>query len=61
MCLNNSASKRVLYLLEPAMLTVWKVMIERITVVKFRINDGSSNGAGCLRSYLFDSDITRNG
>ena len=36
-------------------------MIERITVVKFRINDGSSNGAGCLRSYLFDSDITRNG
>ena len=27
--LNNSASKRVLNLLEPVKLTVWKVMIER--------------------------------
>ena len=31
--LNNSTSKKVLNLLEPVMLTVWKVMIEGVTVV----------------------------
>jgi len=36
--LNNSTSKRVLYLLEPVKLTVWKAVIERITVVKFRMD-----------------------
>ena len=36
--LNNSTSKRVLNLLEPVKLTVWKVMIERVTVVEFRVN-----------------------
>jgi len=30
-------SKRFLNLLEPVKLTVWKVMIERVTVVKFRM------------------------
>ena len=46
--LNNSTSKRVLNLLEPVMLTVWKVMIERVTVVKFRVNYRGGNGAGCF-------------
>jgi len=46
MSLNNSTNKRVLNLLEPVKLTVWKVMIERVTVVKFRINDGGGNDAG---------------
>ena len=46
--LNNSMSKRVLNLLEPVKLTVWKVMIERVTVVKFRVNYGGGNGAGCF-------------
>ena len=32
--LNNSTSKRVLNVLEPVKLTVWEVMIERVTVVK---------------------------
>jgi len=41
-------SKRVLNLLEPVKLTVWKVMIERVTVVKFRVNYGCGNGAGCF-------------
>ena len=44
--LNNSTSKRVLNLLEPVKLTVWKVMIERVTVVKFRVNYAGGNGAG---------------
>ena len=43
--LNNSTSN-VLNLLEPVKLTVWKVMIERVTVVKFRVNYGGGNGAG---------------
>ena len=43
--LNNSMSKRVLNLLEPVKLTVWKVMIERVTVVQFRMNDGGGSGA----------------
>jgi len=36
--LDYSASKRVLDLLKPVKLTVWKVMIERVTVVKCRVN-----------------------
>ena len=27
-------------------MTVWKVMIERVTAVKFRVNYGGGNGAG---------------
>ena len=46
--LNNSTSKRVLDLLEPVKLTVWKVMIDRVTVVKFRVNYGGGNGASCF-------------
>ena len=42
--LNNSTSKRVLNLLEPVKLTVSKVMIERVTVVKFRVNYRGGNG-----------------
>ena len=48
MSLNNSTSKKVLNLLEQVKLTVWKVMIERVTVVKFRVNYGGGNGAGCF-------------
>jgi len=46
--LNNCTNERVLNLLEPVKLTVWKVMIERVTVVKFRVNYGGGNGAGCF-------------
>ena len=45
--LNNTTSKIVLNLLEPVKLTVWKVMIERVTVVKFIVNCGGGNSA-CL-------------
>ena len=50
--LDYSASKRVLNLFEPVTLTVWKVMIERVTVVKFRVNYGGGNGAGCFEVKL---------
>ena len=48
----NSTSKRVLNLLEPVKLTVWKFMIARVTVVKFRVNYGGGNGAGCFEVKL---------
>ena len=51
--LNNSTSKRVLNPLEPVNLTVWKVMIEGITVVEFRMNDGGGNGAGCFKVEIW--------
>ena len=44
----TTAREKVLNLLEPVKLTVWKVIIERVTVVKFRMNDGDGNGAGCF-------------
>ena len=52
--LNNSTSKRVLNLLEPVKLTVWKVMVERVTVVKFRVNYRGGNGAGCFEVEVWD-------
>jgi len=58
--LNNSTSKRVLKLLPPVELTVWKVTIERVTVVKFRMNDGGGNGAGLLKVKVgADSEVHR--
>jgi len=47
--LNNSTSKRVLNVLEPVKLTVWKVMIERVTVVSY----GGGNGAGCFEVKVY--------
>jgi len=43
-------SKRVLDLLEPVKLMVWKVVIERVTVIKFRMDNGGGNGAGCFEA-----------
>ena len=44
----TTARARVLNVLEPVKLTVWEVMIDRVTVVKFRVNYGGGNGAGCF-------------
>ena len=56
--LNNSTSKRVLDLLEPVKLTVWKVVIERVTVIKFRMDNGGGTGAGCFKVEIW-ADIQR--
>jgi len=42
-CLNNSTSKRVLDLLDPVKLIVWKVVIESVTVIEFRMESGGGN------------------
>ena len=57
--LNNSTNKRVFNLLEPIKLTVWKVMIERVTVVKFRVNYGGGNGAGCFEVNVQADDTAK--
>jgi len=55
--LYNSMTKRVLNLLELVKLTVWKVMIERVTVVKFRMNDGSGNVDGCFELKVWADTV----
>ena len=31
----------------------WKVVIERVTVIKFRMDDGGGNGAGCFEVEIW--------
>ena len=46
-------SKRILDLLEAVKLIVWKVVIERVTVIKFRMDNGADNGAGCFEVEIW--------
>ena len=50
--LNNSTSKRVLDLLEPVKLIIRKVVVERVTVIKFRMDNGGGNGAGYIIYFI---------
>jgi len=34
-------------------LMVWKVVIERVTVIKFRMDNGGGNGAGCFEVEMW--------
>jgi len=36
----------------------WKVVIEKVTVIKFRMDNGSGNGAGCFEVEIW-ADITK--
>jgi len=40
-------------LLEPVKLIVWTVVIERVTVIKFEIDNGGGNGAGCFEVEIW--------
>ena len=40
-------------MLEPVKLMVWKVVIERVTVIKFRMDNGGGNGAGCFEVEIW--------
>ena len=46
---NHSACKTVLNLLEAVYLQLRKTVIERVTVVKFRVDNRGSNSTGCFR------------
>jgi len=47
--LNHSTCKTVLNLLEAVYLRFRKIVVERVTVVKFRVDNRGSDGAGCFR------------
>ena len=46
---HHSACKTVLNLLEAVYLRVRKIVVERVTVVKFRVDNRGSDGTGCVR------------
>jgi len=46
---NHSTCKTVLNLLEAVYLRLRQIIVERVTVVKFRVDYRGSNGTGCFR------------
>jgi len=46
---NHSTCKTVLNLLQEVYLRLRKILVERVTVVKFRVDNRGSNGTGCVR------------
>jgi len=46
---NHSRCKTVLYLLEAVYMRFIKIVVKRITVVKFRVDNRCSDGTGCFR------------
>ena len=46
---NHSTCKTILNLLEAVYLGLKKIEVERVTVVKFRVDNRCSNGTGCFR------------
>jgi len=44
---NHSTRKTVLNLLEAVYLRFMKIVVERVTVVKFRVDNRGSDGTGC--------------
>ena len=46
---NHSTCKTVLNLLEAVYLRLRKIAVDRVTVVKFRLDNRGSNGTGCFR------------
>ena len=46
---NDSTCKTVLNQLEGVYLRFRKVVVERVTVVKFRVNNRGSDGTGCFK------------
>jgi len=55
---NNSAGKRVLNVLEAGNLTLKWVVVKRIAVIKFEVNNGGGNGASC-GGIKVKTDITK--
>ena len=45
---NHSACNTVLNLLEAIYLKLRKIVVERVTVVKFRVDNRGSDGTGCF-------------
>ena len=50
---HNSTSKRILNKLETVYLRLWKMEVEGVTVVKFRVNNGDDDGTGCFEINIW--------
>jgi len=46
---NHSTCKTVLNLLEAIYLRLRKIVVQRVTVVKFKVDNRGSNGTDCFR------------
>ena len=46
---NHSTCKTVLNLLEAAYLRFRKIVVDRVTVVEFRVDNRGGDGTGCFR------------
>jgi len=44
--LNHSPSKRVLNYLKTIYLRFWKAVVQRVAIIKFRVNNRCGNGTG---------------
>ena len=49
---NHSTCKTVLNLLDAVYLRLRKIVVERVTVVKFRVDNRGSDGTGCFRNKV---------
>jgi len=49
---DHSTCKTVLNLLEAVYLRLSKVVVEKVTVVKFRVDTRGSDGTGCFRNKV---------
>jgi len=56
---NHSTCKTVLNLLEAVYLRLRKIVVERVTVVKFRVHNRGSNGTGRERGIAMASSSVR--
>ena len=36
---------------------IWKVVVERVTVIKFRMDSGGGNGAGCFQVVIWADTV----
>jgi len=55
---NHSTCKTVVNLLEAVYLGRRKIEVERVTLVKFRVDNRRSNGTGCLQQVLYRCKIS---
>jgi len=56
---NRSACNTVLNLLKAIYLILRKIVVQRFTVMKFRVDNRGSDGTGCFRAELSDMRISR--
>jgi len=53
---NHSTCKTVLNLLEAVYSRLRKIVVERVTVVKFRVDNRGSDGTGCFFRIMVRTD-----